>query len=431
MKYKKIFVPGPQSFPWRTLLVLGFVVFFVRLLLSPFLSPYSGNPEGALKVDAWGSIARNVAEGHGYVAGEIPTPTAYRVPVTVLWFAGIFVLFGYKLWPVMIGNWLLDVGTAVVLFQLARYIFPQKRSVAVLSVLMYAFYAPAMWVSYAAYAESLFTLLLMLHLLTLVHLLNRPSLGRAAMGGLWLGLAALSRTVLLAFPAIILGLMLLRYRRLGQVVKHFGMLGIVFVVVLSPWIIRNYLTFEAFIPGNTGFGFGLIKNHYYLTSDDYLRELAPAKVLNAEMERLLNTRGDSLANYNAANRDKLYVREALARIAQRLDRYLVLSVNRLSYLWFYLDFVERYNTQKLSVLAATAISLIWERRVRASQTMPLWAIILYVTLFHMLIHSQPRYTVPVMPAVMLLAAPTIHKGLTKVWILWSKATNQRKKMPCA
>jgi 4-amino-4-deoxy-L-arabinose transferase-like glycosyltransferase len=252
----------------------------------------------------------------------------------VLWFAGIFILFGFRLWPVMIGNWLLDAATAMVLYLLARYIFPQRSGLAVLSVLMFAFYTPEIWTSYMAISESIFTLLLMLHLLTLVYLLDRPSLRRAAWSGLWLGLASLARPVMLAFPAIILILMLLRYRQMWQTVKHLIMLGLVFVIVLSPWIVRNYLTFGAFVPGSTLLGYNLIKNNYYLTSDDYLRQLFPPERMKVEMERLLNARGDSLANYNPAARDRAYVREALARIGQRPDRYLVLSANRFLYLWF-------------------------------------------------------------------------------------------------
>ena len=268
----------------------------------------------------------------------------------------------------------------------------------------------------------------MLHLLTLVYLLDRPSLRRAAWSGLWLGLASLARPVMLAFPAIILILMLLRYRQMWQTVKHLIMLGLVFVIVLSPWIVRNYLTFGAFVPGSTLLGYNLIKNNYYLTSDDYLRQLFPPERMKVEMERLLNARGDSLANYNPAARDRAYVREALARIGQRPDRYLVLSANRFLYLWFYIDFVERFHTQRLPIalsfaglhvalLAAVALSLVWEPRTQSLQALPLWVTISYFTLFYSLIHAQPRYLVPAMPLVMLLAAPAVHKGLTKLYEL--------------
>ena len=428
-------VPGVQSLPWRAMLVLGIIVILVRVSLFPFIFPYKNNPQGALITDNWGVIARNLAEGHGYTLpyhgnpdDKTPTPTAFREPVPVLWIAGIFTLFGFKLWPVLIGNWLLDAATAMILYLLARYIFPRQSAFPILSVLMFAFYVPEMWTSYMAISESIFTLLLMLHLLTLVHLLDRPSMGRAAWSGMWLGLASLARPIMLAFPAIILVLMVLRYHRVWQTVKHLAMLGLVFVIVLSPWVIRNYLSFGAFVPSSTLLGYNLIKNNYYLTSDDYLRQLFPPERVKVEMERLLNARGDSLADYNQAAQDKVYVREALARVAQRPDRFLALSANRFLYLWFYFDFVERQYTQSLPValsfaalhvalLASLALSLVSELRTRSVQALPLWVTILYFTLFYSLIHAQPRYLVPVMPLVMLLAAPAVYNGLTKLFEL--------------
>ncbi|MCL4303442.1 MAG: glycosyltransferase family 39 protein [Anaerolineae bacterium] len=433
MNDKITFLPRKLPAVLPTLLILGLVVVLTRLFLFPFIYQDPQVQIKALKTDHWGSIARNLADGYGYTSpnhenpkSEVPTPTAIRGPVPVLWFAGIFSLFGYKLWPVMIGNWLLDVGTAVVLFFMARYLFPQKPGVAVLAVLIYAFYLPAIWVSYPAYSEPIFTLLLMLHLLTMLHLLNRPSLGRAALAGLWLGLAALSRPIALIFPALVFGLMMLQYRRFGLMLKYFGLLAVTFAVVLSPWIIRNYLTFNAFIPSTTLGGVNLLWEHYYLDTSDYLRHLAPENVIEAEMERVLKARGDNPANYDVVSLDKFYSQEAVSRILHYPGRYLVLSANRFLYLWFYDDFVERPDTHSwfetlvvavphAALLIMLVIGFIWERRVRTLQFMPLYLSILFFTLVHVLTHAQPRYIVPVMPLVILLAALTIYEGLIKFY----------------
>ena len=79
-------------------------------------------------LDNWGQqilnyfnrrTSQGFVEGYGYVYyTDPPEPSARRGPVPVLWFAGIFFLFGYKVWPIVIGNWLLNVDTVTVLFYL-------------------------------------------------------------------------------------------------------------------------------------------------------------------------------------------------------------------------------------------------------------------------------------------------------------------------
>ncbi len=226
---------------------------------------------------------------------------------------------------------------------------------------------------------------------------------------------------MLAFPAVVFGLVLLQSRRLWHVAKNFGILVLMFAVVLSPWVVRNFLTFRDFVPGSTLLGINLFMNSYYLDSPNYLEWLTPLTTIEAKMEQILNNRGDSLTNYDELGRDRLYTQEALRRIALRPDRYFLLSAHRFLRLWFNLGYGEAPSVRSwlvagmnVTLFALAVVGSILEPRVRARWAILIWATILYFTIVHTLVQAYLRHIFPVIPLVILLAARSIYGGLRQV-----------------
>jgi hypothetical protein len=97
-----------------------------------------------------------------------------------------------------------------------------------------------------------------LALLAVYRMWSRPNLASAALVAVWLSLATLTRSegvilfAIVALPAIVLVPGVVRKDR----VKMLGVMSLVAVVLVGPWVVRNLTTFEK--PTLLGSGFGWV-----------------------------------------------------------------------------------------------------------------------------------------------------------------------------
>src|SRR5688572_10868150 len=175
-----------------SLILIAIVVVLARcIVFLAYTSPVDlyGRPPVP---DRWLEIARNILDGHGYALStyelsDTPRPTALRGPTVVYLFVAALWLMGDHLWSILIAQWLLDVGTAFVLFFIALDIFHDRR-VGFIASLGFACYVPAFLFSFGAWSEPLATLFLASFTLSLLRALNRPASWRFILCGILLGL---------------------------------------------------------------------------------------------------------------------------------------------------------------------------------------------------------------------------------------------------
>lgn len=420
-----------NSRPVATVVTLLIFVFVVRLIVAGFIIPPQPGWENAKKADRWGEIARNLVEGYGYsypyLGGENPPEegglTAYRTPVPVLFFAGLYWLFGYKLWPIIISNWLFDAATAYILYRIARELLPKRPLVAYLTIIFWALYIPAIFYTNQALSEPIFTFLLSCHIWTILKLQQKPTWSMAILSGVLLGAASLTRPILLAFIPIVWLLLLLSkgigkqifdFKWLIKIVPVAVVLTGAFGLTLLPWIARNYLVFNAFIPATHSAGNNLVWDHYYLDTDDYLRQLRPQRVIWATLEKDLQAQGETLVGKSPLELDNVKKEVALEKIKAYPDRYLILSGYRFLRLWFNVGYGVSPSTISLMIMVANGIflslaiaSLVWFRGEWVQKSLPVLIIPVYITLIHVPLHAQIRYIFPAMPFVMMIASYTL------------------------
>lgn len=106
--------------------------------------------------------------------------------------------------------------------------------------------------------ETLYGVLVILSLLAVYRLWEKPTLGGAALLGLWLSFATLTRSegvllmLMMALPAIVLVKGVTR----GFRWKMVGVMVAVGIVVVGPWVVRNMTTFPR--PSVLGNGYGWV-----------------------------------------------------------------------------------------------------------------------------------------------------------------------------
>jgi 4-amino-4-deoxy-L-arabinose transferase-like glycosyltransferase len=234
----------------------------IRLIVMAFLLPEQLDPSR----DHWhfgyetGRIARSIVEGKGFSSPLFSEtgPTAWMTPVYPYIVAAVFKVFGIYTTAsavVLLSlNALTSALTCLPIFFIARRIFgdrPAKFAGWGWVFFPYAVYFPVerIWETWLA------TLLLSLLFLFGLHLENRDGTGT------WIGFGALSGLAALTCPAIVSVLPFLGgwscfglFQRRRAWLRPAAVAVLAFVVVVSPWFVRNYLTFHRFIPFRDNMG---------------------------------------------------------------------------------------------------------------------------------------------------------------------------------
>ncbi len=223
-----------------------------------------------------GRISRALATGFGYADpfNGHSGPTAWAPPLYPLLLAGVFKLFGvYTLkaaWVILTLNSLFSAAIAPAVYEIAWRCFGRNArgmTIALWSGWLWALYPAAMqyavhWVWEMSLSTALFSWLL-------VVALRVRGLGEDVWTGgpqslrLWIvfgclwGLLALSNSSLISFLPFC-GLWMiwpeLRSRNFAGALRNAVLAAICCAAIISPWIIRNWYAFHAFVPLRANFG---------------------------------------------------------------------------------------------------------------------------------------------------------------------------------
>ncbi len=246
----------PKWVWWLT--YLGVLLESVKL--AGFLA--DGPMELMLDAGEYWRLSDTVMTGDLFMYAE---PIAYRTPVYPWFLSAIRLAAGqYGLLAVIVLQALLVVGTSVLAGAFARQI--SRRAVAMpITVTVMLFGVARVLFARAVLTETLFTFLLMLHLVSLAGYLRAPSPWRAIGGGLTFGILLLTRPVAMLLWVVHLVLFLWplrsfrpgweedpeypleaseRWTQRGVQLRDLVIAGAVGFLIATPWILRNRAMFE-------------------------------------------------------------------------------------------------------------------------------------------------------------------------------------------
>ncbi len=229
------------------LLRLVVVAFMVTNHLNPILDHWKFGWE-------MGRVARSLFEGSGFSSPlfEPSGPTAWMAPGYPVLLAGVFKVFGLfstaSAWAILTLNSIFGVVTIIPVVNIARRFF--GRRVALYSGWVWAFFPYSVYLSAGRIWENTLTTMLFSFIMWFtLELAESPTTAK------WFGWGALWGLGALISPAMVgtlpfLGLWVAyRHHKDGQ--KWFMravMASLVFWVIMSPWVVRNYVVFGKFIP---------------------------------------------------------------------------------------------------------------------------------------------------------------------------------------
>lgn len=231
---------GPSSATVRLLVPLALVLTLDRLAAAVVLR-HSFFVSG---FTAYDTVAENLLHGRGFTyAGH---PFAEFPLLYPLLAAAAFAVGGHAWWPIAVMQTLFDLASLGFLFLLGRRLLGVAP--AVVGCLFFAVYPPLASQSAQLLVTSPFTLALLAFLYLAVRLADRPSsrsgLVAGAVAGVGYQLRVEMLVVVLLLPAI-LALLHLGRRDIGRVSAA---VGVAFVLVLAPMVVRNAIVFHRFAP---------------------------------------------------------------------------------------------------------------------------------------------------------------------------------------
>jgi 4-amino-4-deoxy-L-arabinose transferase-like glycosyltransferase len=187
--------------------------------------------------------AQHLADGQGFIRPFEGVPTAEHPPLHIVVLAFVDLLGGGSTTVQRCVMGVIGTGTVVALGVLGRTVAGARAGL--IAAALAAVY-PLLWViDGAIMSETEYVLLVTLVLLAAYAYLRAPTVGRGALLGALIALAALTRGEALGFMVVLVVPLVLRaWRGWGARLRAAAVVGLAFCAVLAPWTIRNALTFE-------------------------------------------------------------------------------------------------------------------------------------------------------------------------------------------
>jgi 4-amino-4-deoxy-L-arabinose transferase-like glycosyltransferase len=386
--------------PRQALLAAAALILLVHLATVLVL------PEGDLAPDEqrYIRIAENLLST-GTFGVEPDQPFALNAPLYPYLVATIFAASGYSLLAVRLVQIAVGTINSLVTFKLARTLFPRRPAAAWLSMLCVGFYPVFILWEGMILTETVYILTVQLCCWWWVRAICSPTWQNALLSGAGFGLTMVTRETLVLFipVALVTAILIADQHR----VRYAVLAAIACLLVMTPWIVRNYLTFGLpFFTERTAYmvykvtGYGYVSPFWQDWDARDTEEGTSSEVL--DQDDLAYAPMRYMWNLSFARRDPiLYARILVARLFE-----LWLHPNGLDRLPGPLKLPYQVGHGLILLLAGCGL---WIAARERHWPLLAWSLILpYVTVFSIYFKPNPRYTLPFLPLVFTLAALGIY-----------------------
>lgn len=368
-------------------------------------------PSSSPDSDRYQRIALNLAHGHGYSASEQSPylPDVLRAPLYPAFLAAVVKVAGphwtlARLLQALLLTTLIPLG-----WLLARDCF--DRATANVTAVLAALY-PYYWLySGQLLSDGLACVVTALAALLLWRSLQSGTLGQAALAGAACGAMCLLKPVMLLFPVAALVLYSLKRRELIR----WPLLGAVYIagalVVVTPWTVRNYAVTGRLIPVTAGKGLMLYQIARYAAEGLTMREYhervqcADPRIITAQKaaDPAVTTRLDQ--ELTAAGRDLIRA-HPWPYLRTILKTPLTLWLNLYSFEGATLIVSPKHLALSLLYLLPALLGL-WLSRARLRAAAVPLSFLVYLSLSHMPVWSEPRQSLPGRLFLLMFMAVTL------------------------
>lgn len=372
------------------------------------ITPIRGDAKG------YENIANNLLNGKGFVFENPDQPTVRRAPFFPIIVAGVYRITGGSSNAVRIMQIILDLGTILLLYIIGSQFF--SKQVGMIAAGVWAFYLPAIAVCTVLITETFLAFLSTLTLLLLLKGMNDQNRKYSIILGVVIGLGILTRpTALLLIPFLGLVFLLIHKQFFKQHSRFLVRAFLIALLTISPWTIRNFVVFKAFVPVAFGGGQALYTGNHIQNDGiwkgwddpDILEIRNEAKRLNPDpkmrliiMDRLFIRQAVHSMVVNPVKTVNLFIKKGI-RFLNGPSRAGYKYGAEEMHLWVFPIGIFAFLCYFL-ILIGFLLSFI-----RLPRQLFLWIPIIivgYYILLHIVTFAVPRYHFPIMPILCLYSA---------------------------
>ena len=393
-------------------------------------------------------IAENILNHHEF-SYKVGQPHALRPPLFPFFLSAIYLITGgVHFNSIRIAQILLSLGIIILLYPLGKHFF--DRRIGLLASFIFAVYPSFIFFTHLLLTEVLFTFFLILFVYFFLKFLKTETIKEEEqtnileakrvtsfplslifntryrnilLTGLFLGLGALTRSGL--YPFLFIAIIFVFFVCRGMLIEKLrwaSILTIGFILVVSPWAIRNYILFKDLVIIDTIGGLNLYLGNYEhtplnrawaaidLTGDKtwfYGHEKELAKMNEAQKQRWAITKAREFILGHIG----LTLKRDLIKAANfwGLEREVIGPIinghwprlNKTSYLIAITSLI--FITYGL-ILACSVFGIMFQLQLRNKGILFCVALIVFFTGTHAIVFGHSRYHLPLMPLLALFAS---------------------------
>lgn len=404
----------PTFFRW--LLPLSFAL---QLVCIGIFHQYRVRPGNDHFEFGWemGRVARSIALGRGFSSPyEGNTgPSAWEPPIYPYLMAGVFKLFGIytqaSAWVLLAINSLFATLTCIPIYRIAQKTFNEpiaRWSALGWGLNPYVWYWSIHWIWDTTLTPFILACIFLLGL----ELREWSGWQGWALFGALYGIGALANPTMLAFlPFCGLWIWQQRYVRGLPSIGGVVLSSCIFLVAISPWVIRNYEVFGRFVFLRDDFGLQFRLGNWK-GADGMLMAYLQPNLNNLELKKFQQM--GELAYAGSCKQ------EAFAWVRENPTRFAVVSLKRFFYYW---NGVPRATSStspvdfRTSLFLATSVLALWGlvraiRQKRPAAWLFAGLVLTYPTVYYF-VFPHARYRHPIEPELTVLIVFLIFEALRR------------------
>ncbi len=189
--------------------------------------------------------------------------------------------------------------------------------------------------------------------------------------------------------------------------------GLIILLLMMPWTIRNYQAFGTFVPLNTNAGFAFFWGNHPIYGTRFI------PILPADGPSYQDLIPADLKSLNEAELDRALLRQGIQFVVTDPHRYLLLSISRIPEYFKFWPSPQSSTLSNISRVASFGLFLpfmlygLWrsfflvrkpDRRGQRQEIILLYLFIAIYTLLHLLTWTLIRYRLPVDAVLLIFAA---------------------------
>ncbi len=331
-------------------------------------------------------MVENFLAGRGLIAGEGLKgfrPPLYPLLLSVLYF------LKFNLPAVRIVQCIISAFSNCLIYLTGKKIFSPR--IGLWSGIAASVYPFFIFYNGFLLTETLFIFLTVITIYSFISMSDRIS--ACARTAIFLGLAGLCRPIMQLYLPVSFFHILVNREELAARIKKIVLIMAFFTATVSPWVIRNYVVFNKFVPGTTMGGW------VFWEGNNPFSDGGPCRYFP-----------ENIGGVEEIKRDEFLFQKTVEVIRSNPGRFMWLLQNKFKRFWNVVPNASEFTKVLYRVISVMSFGIMlpffvlgFFLSLRNKKAQFIHSLIVFFTIFHMIFLASIRYRVPLEPFYIILA----------------------------